>query len=95
MPTINSLAEAEFAARVAEVVVGAELVFGDSKPVMTSEDFGYMLQQKPGAYILLGNGEDGVGSCSLHNPSYDFNDEILGIGADFWVELVQSQLMTG
>lgn len=94
VPTINSLAEAEFAARVAEVVVGAKLVLGDSKPVMTSEDFGYMLQQKPGAYILLGNGEDGVGGCSLHNPSYDFNDEILSIGADFWVELVQSQLMT-
>ena len=95
VPTINSLAEAEFAARVAEVVVGAKLVLGDSKPVMTSEDFGYMLQQKPGAYILLGNGEDGVGGCSLHNPSYDFNDEILSIGADFWVELVQSHLMTG
>ena len=93
VPTINSSAEAEIAARVAEVVVGAEQVVGNSKPVMTSEDFGYMLQHKPGAYILLGNGEDGVGGCSLHNPSYDFNDEILKIGADFWVELVQSRLM--
>jgi amidohydrolase len=93
VPTINSPAEAKIAARVAEVVVGAKQVVRDSKPVMTSEDFGYMLQQKPGAYILLGNGEDGVGGCSLHNASYDFNDEILNIGADFWVELVQSQLV--
>ena len=59
---------------------------------MGSEDFGYMLQAKQGAYILLGNGEGGTGGCSLHNPTYDFNDEILTIGADFWVELVLSQL---
>jgi hippurate hydrolase len=92
VPTINSPAEAVIAAEVAAAVVGAEQVVGDSRPVMTSEDFGYMLRAKPGAYILLGNGEGGVGSCSLHNPAYDFNDEILCIGADFWVELVQSQL---
>jgi hippurate hydrolase len=92
VPTINTPAEAAIAAGVAESVVGAERVVGDSRPVMTSEDFGYMLQTKPGAYVLLGNGEQGTGGCSLHNPGYDFNDEILGIGADFWVELVQSQL---
>ena len=51
-----------------------------------------MLQARPGAYVLLGNGAEGVGGCSLHNPNYDFNDEILSIGADFWVELVQSEL---
>ena len=93
VPTINTPAEAGIAARVAEAVVGADQLVLNSKPVMTSEDFGYMLQQKPGAYILLGNGVDGVGGCSLHNPSYDFNDEILNIGADFWVELVQSRLI--
>ena len=92
VPTINSTAEAAIAADVAGRVVGSDRVIGDSSAVMTSEDFGYMLQAKPGAYILLGNGVDGVGGCSLHNPSYDFNDEILGIGADFWVELVQTQL---
>ena len=59
---------------------------------MASEDFGYMLQSRPGAYLLLGNGEGGIGGCSLHNSSYDFNDEILTIGADFWVTLVESQL---
>ena len=92
VPTINTPAEAEIAAGVASSVVGAENVVGNSRPVMASEDFGYMLQARPGAYLLLGNGKDGVGGCSLHNPAYDFNDEILSIGADFWVELVQTQL---
>ncbi|MEM7196313.1 MAG: M20 aminoacylase family protein [Pseudomonadota bacterium] len=92
VPTINTADEAEIAAKVASGVVGPENVIGDSKPVMTSEDFGYMLLERPGAYILLGNGAEGVGGCSLHNPKYDFNDEILSIGADFWVELVQSEL---
>lgn len=95
VPTINAPQEAQIAADVAKAVVGVEQVIGNSKPVMTSEDFGYMLQNKPGAYILLGNGREGVGGCSLHNPLYDFNDEILHIGADFWVELVQSQLLAG
>ncbi len=92
VPTVNTAAEAEIAARVAGSLVGAENVVGDSRPVMASEDFGYMLQASPGAYLLLGNGEEGVGGCSLHNPDYDFNDEILTIGADFWVALVESQL---
>ena len=92
VPTINTPAEAAIAASVASIVVGAENVIGDSRPIMASEDFGYMLQARPGAYVLLGNGEDGVGGCSLHNPAYDFNDDILSIGADFWVTLVQDQL---
>ena len=92
VPTINTPGEAAIAASVASSVVGAENVIGDSRPIMASEDFGYMLQAKPGAYVLLGNGEDGVGGCSLHNPAYDFNDDILSIGADFWVTLVQTQL---
>lgn len=92
IPTVNTAAEAEIAAGVAAAVVGADNVIGDSRPAMTSEDFGYMLQAKPGAYLLLGNGREGVGGCSLHNPSYDFNDEILCKGADFWVSLIESQL---
>jgi len=92
IPTVNTRAEAEIAAVVAGAVVGADNVVGDSRPTMTSEDFGYMLQARPGAYLLLGNGVEGVGGCSLHNPDYDFNDEILCIGADFWVTLVESQL---
>jgi len=92
VPTINTANEASIAAKVAATVVGDNNVVGDSRAVMTSEDFGYMLQEKPGAYLLLGNGEKGIGGCSLHNPAYDFNDEILCIGADFWVALVQSEL---
>ena len=92
VPTVNTPAEAEIAADVARSVVGAENVVGDSRPVMASEDFGYMLQARPGAYLLLGNGEEGVGGCSLHNPNYDFNDDILSIGADFWVALIEDQL---
>jgi hippurate hydrolase len=95
VPTVNTAAEAEIAAAVACSVVGVENVVVDSRPVMTSEDFGYMLQARPGAYLLLGNGEDGVGGCSLHNPNYDFNDDILSIGADFWVALIESQLKAG
>ena len=94
VPTINTPKEADIAADAARTVVGAESVVGDSRPVMTSEDFGYMLQARPGAYLLLGNGEEGVGGCSLHNPAYDFNDDILSIGADFWVTLTETQLKT-
>ena len=92
IPTINTPAEAAIAASVAGKVVGAENVVGDSRPVMTSEDFGFMLRACPGAYLLLGNGVEGIGGCSLHNPAYDFNDEILCTGADFWVTLVETEL---
>ncbi|MBT8437493.1 MAG: amidohydrolase [Gammaproteobacteria bacterium] len=94
VPTINTPDEAAIAAGVASIVVGADNVVGNSRPVMASEDFGYMLQARPGAYLLLGNGEEGVGGCSLHNPAYDFNDEILSTGADFWVTLVQTELQS-
>jgi hippurate hydrolase len=95
IPTVNTPDEAEIAANVARIVVDAENVVGDSRPIMGSEDFGYMLQARPGAYLLLGNGKDGIGGCSLHNPAYDFNDDILSIGADFWVTLVTTQLKAG
>ncbi|MEM7292865.1 MAG: M20 aminoacylase family protein [Pseudomonadota bacterium] len=91
-PTINTAAEAEIAANVARSLVGEDNVIGNSRAVMSSEDFGWMLQAKPGAYLLLGNGVEGVGGCSLHNPHYDFNDTILTTGADFWVALVESEL---
>ena len=57
-------------------------------PSMGSEDFAYMLQEKPGSYIWIGNG-DGEGSCMIHNPGYDFNDKVLPIGATYWVELAE------
>ena len=90
--TINSAAETAIAAHVAELVVGAENVSHEFEAPMTSEDFAFMLQEKPGCYLLLGNDGDGPGGCGLHNPSYDFNDEILTTGADFWVRLVESEL---
>ena len=92
VPTINTAREASIAADVAQALVGAEKIIGDASAVMTSEDFGWMLREKPGAYVLLGNGKEGIGGCSLHNPEYDFNDEILTIGADFWVKLIESQM---
>ena len=58
---------------------------------MGSEDFAWMLLKRPGCYIWIGNG-DGEGSCMVHNPGYDFNDEILPIGASYWATLVEQQL---
>ena len=90
-PTINSPAEAELSARIAAVVVGEDNVDRDFVPLMGSEDFSFMLQEKPGAYLFVGNGP-GEGSCMLHNPHYDFNDEVLNIGASYWVQLVENIL---
>ena len=80
--TINSAREAAFAADVAERLLGAEHVDRDMEPSMGAEDFSFMLQVKPGAYLRIGQGgAGGVGSTSLHNSRYDFNDEILPLGA--------------
>ena len=88
-PTINSQAESANAAKVAEKLVGAENVREDMRACMGSEDFAYMLQQKPGSYILLGAGDC---RATLHNPNYDFNDEVLPLGARYWAELVEDLL---
>ncbi len=90
--TINSAVEAGVAARVAREVAGEANVDADCAPIMASEDFGSMLRAVPGCYLLLGNGGGGPGGCGLHNPGYDFNDEILPLGAAFWVRLVESEL---
>ena len=90
-PTINSESEALLAGSVAAEVVGSDRVNLNPKPAMGSEDFAYMLMEKPGAYIWIGNG-DGEGSCMVHNPNYDFNDEILPIGATWWVKLAETTL---
>jgi len=93
-PTINDATQAAFAKRVFTAAFGAGNV-GDQEPTMGAEDFAYMLMEKPGAYIFLGNGTGdhrdighGGGPCTLHNPSYDFNDDLIGIGATGWVRLV-------
>jgi amidohydrolase len=90
-PTINTPAETELAARAAEAIVGKDNVRRDLAPVMGAEDFGWMLQAKPGCYVWLGNG-DGAGGCHVHNPNYDFNDEILPLGASYWATLVEQVL---
>jgi hippurate hydrolase len=89
-PTINSPAEALFMAQVAEGLVGPGQVVRDLDPSMGSEDFSFMLQAKPGAYMRIGQGVDnGVGSCALHNSRYDFNDAILPLGAAMHASLAE------
>jgi hippurate hydrolase len=90
---VNSPAETEIAAGVAAKVVGEAKVMLGAEPLMGSEDFAYMLQARPGCYVWLGNGmEGGPGGCSVHNPHYDFNDDIAVIGASYWATLVESTL---
>jgi amidohydrolase len=94
-PTINSVAEAELCRRVAGQVFGDAQVRKDELPSMGAEDFAYMLREKPGCYVWLGNGSDsgpGDGGCTLHNPHYDFNDDILPLGVSYWVKLVEHAL---
>jgi hippurate hydrolase len=80
LPLVNTPDEAEFAADIAASIVGDENVNRNRPLIMASEDFSYMLDACPGAYINIGNG-DGEGTCQVHNPGYDFNDEILPLGA--------------
>ncbi|HYF21132.1 MAG TPA: M20 aminoacylase family protein [Ramlibacter sp.] len=88
--TVNSTAEAHFAADVAESLVGADHVVRDLEPSMGAEDFSFMLQVKPGAYLRIGQG--GEGSCMLHNSRYDFNDEILPLGSALHASLVEQSM---
>jgi len=97
-PTINAAPEAALARAVMQRLVGASKVL-DQEPTMGAEDFAYMLEEKPGAYCFIANGEGdhraighGGGPCMLHNPSYDFNDRLIPLGATFWVELAKEWL---
>ena len=90
--TTNSEKEARFMARVMQEVVGAENTHAQIDPAMTSEDFGFMLQQLPGAYGWIGNGRDGQKGIGLHHPGYDFNDDNIALGARFWDTLVRRWL---
>jgi len=96
--TVNHVAQTEHAARVAKQVVGEERV-AEFTPTMGSEDFSFFLQEKPGCYLMIGNGEGehrdaghGLGPCALHNPSYDFNDGLIPVAASIWVALVKDRL---
>jgi metal-dependent amidase/aminoacylase/carboxypeptidase family protein len=91
--TINSDVEAAFAADVAVGLLGVDHVVRDMEPSMGAEDFSFMLQVKPGAYMRIGQGaENGVGSCFLHNSRYDFNDDILPLGAALHAGLVEQSM---
>lgn len=91
--TINSVAEAGFAADVATALLGREHVVRDLEPSMGAEDFSFMLQAKPGAYLRLGQGvENGIGSCFLHNSRYDFNDDVLPLGSALHAGLVEQAM---
>ncbi|CAN5648780.1 M20 aminoacylase family protein [soil metagenome] len=97
-PTVNHTAETAFARGVMESVVGPENVL-EFEPTMGAEDFSFFLQEKPGAYVLIGNGDGshrdgghGMGPCMLHNPSYDFNDDLIPLGATFWVRMAEQWL---
>jgi hippurate hydrolase len=90
---VNTEAETRIAAAVAARVVGEDKVTLGAEPLMGSEDFAFMLQAKPGCYVWLGNGtEGGPGGCAVHNPHYDFNDDISVIGASYWATLVEQTL---
>jgi hippurate hydrolase len=86
--TVNHAGNAVFAGDVAAEIVGAERVDRDVAPMMGGEDFSYMLEKRPGAFIFIGNGD----TAGLHNPAYDFNDDALPIGASYWVRLVETSL---
>lgn len=86
--TVNHADETERAAAAATAVAGSDNVYRQLTPSMGAEDFAYMLQARPGAYVWIGNGP----SAPLHNPAYDFNDDILPIGAAYWASLVQREL---
>lgn len=90
--TLNSPEETTSAIRAATAVAGIDCVNLTPTPSMGAEDFAFMLQQKPGCYIWIGNGSS-EGGCLLHNPHYDFNDEILPLGATYWARLVENELL--
>ncbi|KXU31522.1 peptidase M20 [Sphingobium sp. 22B] len=90
-PTVNDASQARFAADVAAALVGEERVDRNPVPTMGAEDFAFMLEAKPGAYLFIGNGPSDGGRV-LHSPHYDFNDAILPVGASYWVRLVETAL---
>ncbi len=99
-PTVNHDAESEFVRRVVGDVVGAHNVV-DFQPTMGAEDFSYYLQAKPGCFFFIGNGDGahremghGLGPCTLHNPNYDFNDDLIPLGATMWVRIAEQWLNT-
>jgi len=90
-PLVNDTTEAEFIADTAATLVGEDNINRNGNLVMASEDFSYMLDRRPGAYIQIGNG-DSSGGCEVHNPGYDFNDAALPLGATLFARLAERKL---
>ncbi|HEX4042359.1 MAG TPA: M20 aminoacylase family protein [Xanthobacteraceae bacterium] len=88
---VNHERQTAFAADIAREIAGAERVNTDLPPVMGAEDFAFMLNERPGAFIFVGNGE----SAGLHHPAYDFNDETIPVGTSYWVRLAETALKSG
>ena len=89
---VNTPAETALAREVAVALVGAENVVLQTEPLTGSEDFAYMLEEVPGSYLFIGNGDEasgGHGACMVHNPNYDFEDRNIPVGAAFWVQLTE------
>ena len=87
---VNSESETNFARQVALDLVGAERVVLNGPPLTGSEDFAFMLEKVPGSYFLIGNGDgDTAGACMVHNPGYDFNDDNIATGSDYWIHLTK------
>jgi hippurate hydrolase len=89
--TVNAEAQTDFAARVAAEVVGAARVDADAAPVMGGEDFSFMLNARPGAFIFVGNGD----TAKLHHPKYDFADALIPVGCSYWARLVETAMPAG
>ena len=97
-PLVNWDAQTDFAMKVAQDVFGADRVDGNTPQHGGAEDFSFYLEQVPGCYLFVGNGGgehrdsryEGMGPCELHNPNYDFNDELLPVGSTYWVRLAQA-----
>jgi hippurate hydrolase len=91
--TINSVEETEISAKAVVDLLGEENIIRNPTPSMGAEDFSYMLEARPGCYVWLGIGPGkGEGGCMLHSSRYDFNDDVLPIGASYWVKLVENEL---
>ena len=87
--TVNTPTETALCEAVIRDTFGDQRLYRDVPPNMTSEDFGFMLEERPGAYVLIGNTRDGAAAPALHHPKYDFNDDIISAGVRYWVALAQ------
>ncbi|MGN6117932.1 MAG: M20 aminoacylase family protein [Nitrobacter sp.] len=95
-PLITHAEQTDISIAAASDLVGAAQVVGNAAPITGSEDFSFMLEAKPGGFIMIGNGMAPDGSFhNVHTPAYDFNDDILALGAAYWVKLVQTELAVG